>query len=37
MKRVKYMHAIWHVFVLAGSILHFLAVLMFVIIGAQAV
>ena len=33
MKRVKYMHAIWHVFVLAGSILHFLAVLMFVIIG----
>jgi hemolysin III len=37
MKRVKYMHAIWHVFVLAGSILHFLAVLMFVIIGSRAV
>ena len=34
MKRVKYMHAVWHVLVLAGSILHFLAVLMFVIIGS---
>lgn len=33
LKRVKYMHAVWHVFVLAGSILHFLAILMFVIIG----
>ena len=34
LKQVKYMHAIWHLFVLAGSILHFLAVLMFVIIGS---
>jgi hemolysin III len=34
LKRVQYMHAIWHVLVLAGSILHFLAVLMFVIIPA---
>lgn len=33
MKRVKYMHAVWHVWVLAGSVLHFLAVLLFVIIG----
>jgi hemolysin III len=32
LKKVKYMHAIWHVFVLAGSILHYLAVLMFVIL-----
>jgi hemolysin III len=32
LKRVPYMHAVWHVFVLAGSILHFLAVLLFVII-----
>lgn len=32
LKKVKYMHAVWHVFVLAGSILHYLAVLMFVIL-----
>ena len=32
LKKVRYMHAIWHVFVLAGSILHFLAILIFVII-----
>lgn len=31
MKRVPYFHAIWHVFVLAGSICHFLAVVMYVI------
>jgi len=30
LKRVPYMHAVWHVFVLAGSILHFLAVMLFV-------
>ncbi|MCL2332970.1 MAG: hemolysin III family protein [Actinomycetia bacterium] len=30
-KKVKYMHPIWHAWVLAGSILHFLAVLLFVI------
>jgi hemolysin III len=34
LKKVKYMHAIWHVFVLAGSILHFLAILIYVIIPA---
>lgn len=34
LKRIPYMHAIWHVFVLAGSILHFLAVLMYAIIPA---
>ena len=32
LKRVRYMHAIWHVMVLAGSICHFLAVLLYVII-----
>lgn len=32
LKRVRYMHAVWHVWVLAGSICHFLAVLLFVII-----
>lgn len=31
MKRIKYMHSIWHLFVLAGSILHFLSVLLYVI------
>ena len=31
LKRVKYMHAVWHVFVLAGSVCHFLAVLLYVI------
>jgi len=30
-KKIPYMHAVWHVFVLVGSILHFLAVLLFVI------
>jgi hemolysin III len=34
LKRIPYMHAVWHVFVLAGSILHFLAVLMYAIISA---
>ena len=32
LKKVRYMHAVWHVWVLAGSICHFLAVLLFVII-----
>lgn len=31
LKRVPYMHSVWHGFVLAGSALHFLAVLLFVI------
>ncbi|MDP2181066.1 MAG: hemolysin III family protein [Actinomycetota bacterium] len=30
LKRVPYMHAVWHVFVLGGSICHFLAVVLFV-------
>ena len=32
LKRVPYMHAVWHVFVLAGSILHFLAVILYVVL-----
>ncbi|TLM98330.1 MAG: hemolysin III family protein [Actinobacteria bacterium] len=31
LKRVPYFHAVWHVFVLGGSVCHFLAVLLFVI------
>ncbi len=30
-KKLKYHHAIWHLFVLAGSILHFFAVLFYVL------
>jgi len=32
MKRVPYMHAVWHLFVLAGSVCHFLAVVLFVML-----
>ena len=31
LKKVPYMHAVWHLWVLAGSVLHFLAVLLYVI------
>jgi hemolysin III len=31
LRRLRYHHAIWHVFVLAGSILHFFAILLYVI------
>lgn len=31
LKRVPYMHAVWHLFVLAGSVLHFLAVMLYVL------
>ena len=30
LKRVPYMHMVWHLFVLAGSVLHFLAVVLYV-------
>jgi len=30
LERIHYMHAVWHVWVLAGSVLHFLAVLLYV-------
>lgn len=33
LKKIPYMHAVWHLWVLAGSICHFLAVLLYVIIG----
>jgi hemolysin III len=35
-RKLPYHHAIWHFFVLAGSVLHYLAVLMYVIPNAQA-
>ncbi|HEY0198168.1 MAG TPA: hemolysin III family protein [Rhodanobacter sp.] len=35
-RRLPYNHALWHVFVLAGSVLHFLAVLLYVIPGVPA-
>jgi hemolysin III len=31
LERIRYMHAVWHLWVLAGSVLHFLAVLLYVI------
>ena len=31
LKKVRYMHAVWHLFVLAGSVLHFLAVMLYVL------
>ena len=31
MRNVRYMHAVWHLFVLTGSILHFLAVLLYIV------
>lgn len=33
-RRLRYHHAVWHLFVLAGSVLHFLAVVLYVIPGA---
>ncbi len=30
-EKLKFHHAVWHLFVLAGSVLHFLAVLLYVI------
>lgn len=33
LKRVKFMHSIWHLWVLAGSVLHFLAIRLFVFPG----
>lgn len=31
MKKIRYMHSIWHLWVLAGSILHFFCVLLYVL------
>lgn len=31
LKKVRYMHFIWHVFVLAGSIIHFFSVMLYVL------
>ena len=30
-KKVKYMHSIWHLWILAGSLLHFLCIILYVI------
>lgn len=32
LKKWRYMHGVWHVFVLAGSVLHYLSVLLYVIL-----
>lgn len=31
LKKVKYMHSVWHLFVLAGSIFHYFSILLYVI------
>lgn len=31
MKKVRYMHGIWHIFVLAGSVLHFLCISIYIL------
>ncbi len=31
LKKVKYMHSIWHIFVLAGSILHYFSIYLYVL------
>lgn len=36
-ERMRYHHAVWHVFVLGGSVLHYFAILLYVIPGAPAV
>ena len=36
-RRLPYNHAIWHLFVLAGSILHYFAILLYVVPGAEAI
>ena len=33
MKRVKYMHAIWHIFVLSGTLIHYGVVLFYIVLG----
>jgi hemolysin III len=35
-ERLRYHHAIWHLFVLAGSVLHFFAILLYVVPGPRA-
>lgn len=34
-EKLRYHHAIWHLFVLAGTVLHYLAILLYVIPGAK--
>lgn len=35
-RRIPYAHALWHVFVMAGSMCHYVAVVLYVVPGAQA-
>lgn len=35
MKQVRFMHGVWHLFVVAGSVLHYLAILLYVLPTAQ--
>jgi hemolysin III len=35
-KRPRFTHAVWHLFVLAGSLLHFLGILFHVVLGSTA-
>lgn len=32
LKRIRYMHGVWHLFVLAGSVLHYLCILLYIIL-----
>lgn len=31
LKKIKYMHGVWHLFVLAGSVLHYICILRFIV------
>jgi hemolysin III len=33
-KRVPYSHAVWHLFVVAGSVCHYLAIALYVLVSA---
>jgi hemolysin III len=35
-RRLPFHHSVWHVFVLAGSVLHYVAVLLYVLPGSRA-
>lgn len=35
-KRLRFTHAVWHLFVLAGSLLHFLGILFHIVLGSAA-
>ena len=35
-KRPRFAHAIWHLFVLAGSLAHFFGILLHIVLGAKS-